>query len=112
MLQVNGLQSQYEDGNKGISDATCFKARLIAVLLEYGDKGLDVSNVKKKWKQVWPKEPFPDTTDSVKNRKIPLAEFLKEHAGDVIELIYDQSGVRVLPKHCSQQTVAAASANV
>jgi hypothetical protein len=52
MLQVSGLQnksdvSKSKDDN--IEDA-CFKARLIAVLLEYGDKGLDLdlSNVMKK----------------------------------------------------------------
>jgi hypothetical protein len=104
MLQVNGLEDEKEDS------LSCFKARLIAVLLEYGDKGLDLSNVKKKWKQVWPTEPFPNTIDTVKNRKIPLSEFLKEHAGDVIEFAYYNSGVRVLPKHCSQDTVAAQAA--
>ena len=40
-------------------DDSFFKARLVAVLLEYGDKGIDLSNVKKKWKQVWPEVPFP-----------------------------------------------------
>jgi DnaJ-domain-containing protein 1 len=111
MLQVSGLhEKEDESDGKIASDSTCFKARLVAVLLEYGDKGLDLSNVKKKWKQVWPKEPFPDDTDASTNRKIPLSEFLKERAGDVIDLVQDGSGIRVLPKNCSQDTVAAQAA--
>lgn len=106
MLQVSGLQQEKE--SESISDATCFKARLISVLLEYGDKGLDLSNVKKKWKQVWPKEPFPDDIDPSTNRRIALSEFLKDRAGDVIDLIPSSgNGIRVRPKNCSQDMVAA-----
>ena len=75
-----------------------FKARLIAVLLEYGDKGIDLSNVKKKWKQVWPKIPFPsqqqhqqnnddnDQKNKVITATIPLVDFLLQKAGDVIRI--------------------------
>ena len=98
MLQVSGLQSKLEDDS-------CFKARLIAVLLEYGDKGLDLSNVKKKWKQVWPKEPFPNEEEKQK-----ISDFLMERAGDVIELVHDGKGaVRVFAKDCSQAKVREAS---
>ena len=98
MLQVSGLQSELEDDS-------CFKARLIAVLLEYGDKGLDLSNVKKKWKQVWPKEPFPNEEEKQK-----ISDFLMERAGDVIELVHDGKGaVRVFAKDCSQAKVREAS---
>ena len=69
-------------------DNSFFKARLVAVLLEYGDKGIDLSNVKKKWKQVWPKIPFPSQQQKANQKqqakKIPMAEFLLQKAGDVI----------------------------
>ena len=83
------------------SSSSFFKARLIAVLLEYGDKGIDLSNVKKKWKQVWPKIPFPsqqqhqqnndnDNDNDQKNKvitaTIPLVDFLLQKAGDVIRI--------------------------
>mmetsp|Transcript_14796 Transcript_14796/g.21148 ORF Transcript_14796/g.21148 Transcript_14796/m.21148 type:complete len:575 (+) Transcript_14796:65-1789(+) len=40
------------------NDSSLFKARLTAVLLEYGKRGLDLCNIEKKWKQVWPDVPF------------------------------------------------------
>ncbi|CAJ1965069.1 unnamed protein product [Cylindrotheca closterium] len=102
------------------SEENCFKARLIAVLLEYGDKGLDLSNVKRKWKQVWPKDPFPEPVAAARShrgrsskystnnqkKKISMKTFLEEQAGDVVELVQDGSGIRVRPKNCSQQKVA------
>lgn len=105
-----------DDNDCNNDDSSFFKARLVAVLLEYGDKGIDLSNVKKKWKQVWPKIPFPsqhqmihedkndsdeDDDDSVEEEKqqqqqnsmnnnskkiIPLSHFLLQNAGDVIRL--------------------------
>jgi hypothetical protein len=89
------------DGDSDSDDSSFFKARLIAVLLEYGDKGIDLSNVKKKWKQVWPKIPFPsqqqqqdddgnDNDDNDEKNKvitiIPLVDFLLQKAGDVIRI--------------------------
>lgn len=92
------------------SDDDCFKARLIAVLLEYGDKGLDLSNVKKKWTQVWPTVPFPDETE-VPGRKIKgrLSDFIRLKAGDVVDIVVPSNArgsVRVIPKHCTQSQVA------
>lgn len=86
------------------STATLFKARLIAVLLEYGDKGLDISNIKKKWKQVWPDEPFPHNDT---NRKNSLAGFLISQAEDVIKLVKDEDSgaIRVVPKCIRQELV-------
>ena len=74
----------------GEEDDSFFKARLVAVLLEYGDKGIDLSNVKKKWKQVWPEIPFPSQqqkacqSEQKQAKKIPMADFLLQKAGDVI----------------------------
>lgn len=108
MLQVSGCQQTTATVSE-MEDDSCFKARLIAVLLEYGDKGLDLSNIKKKWKQVWPQEPFP-SIDEKKNKKPSLSEFLVERAGDVIQLVNDEKGcVRVYAKNCSQAKVREAA---
>ena len=58
----------------------CFKARLIVVLQEYGSKGLDVSNLKKKWRQVWRGEVFPDTGRG------SLTQWIQRVAGDVVDV--------------------------
>ena len=100
--------------------ASCFKARLLAVLLEYGDKGIDLSIIKKKWRQIWgPDEPFPsqyqefrsksNTSSSTskkirQNKKIPLSELLLEKAGDVVRI----HGTTVYPKNCFRAQVVAA----
>jgi ankyrin repeat protein len=63
-----------------IIDDDCFKTRLLIVLREYGSKGLDVSNLKKKWKQVWQTN-FPKKEDNV-----PLIRWLQECAGDVVDI--------------------------
>lgn len=84
-------------------DEDYFKARLIAVLLEYGDKGLDLCNVKKKWTQVWPNVDFPE------HRKSSLSDFIRLKAGDVVDVVVPSDGkrsIRVIPKHCTQSQVA------
>jgi hypothetical protein len=53
MLQVSGQNTQQDNDS-------CFKAQLIALVLECRDKGQDLSNVKKRCKQVWPMEAFPE----------------------------------------------------
>jgi Ankyrin repeats (3 copies) len=63
----------------------CFPTRLLAVLNEYGDAGLSVSNLKKKWKQVWHTD-FPvDTGGS-------LTEWLRHGAADLVDLRIDAKG--------------------
>ena len=91
MLQyVNNSSDKSGERKKddGVENDSFFKARLVAVLLEYGDKGIDLSNVKKKWKQVWPEIPFPsqirEAGEKQQSKKIPMAEFLLKKAGDVI----------------------------
>jgi ankyrin repeat protein len=63
------------------ADRSSFKARLLVVLKEYGDKGMNVSNLKKKWKQVWC-DPFPE----IKNSGTTLSRYLSIHAGDVVTI--------------------------
>ena len=113
VTNTGSTNNQHDDSNTHNSQsfdestATLFKARLIAVLLEYGDKGLDLSNVKKKWKQVWPDEPFPQHDTTKKNA---LAGFLISQAEDVIKLVKDEASgaIRVVPK-CIRQELAGTS---
>lgn len=63
----------------------CFKAQLLAVLLEYGEAGLDVSNLKKKWKQIW-KTDFPVA------RQGSLTKWIRQHLDDIVELRLDDKG--------------------
>ena len=122
MLQASGISKEDDD------EDSFFKARLVAVLLEYGDKGIDLSNVRKKWKQVWPNEPFPTTTIQASSncggdgndvggsnsKEIPLSTFLAQKAGDYIRLETDikTGSLRVYPRNCSRAQVAqVASSN-
>ena len=109
MIQVSGpsdsseVQAQEADNNHD----GFFKARLIAVLLEYGDKGLDLSNLRKKWKQVWPTAIFPY---SKATQKSALSDWVRHTAGDVVDMRKDEKGCwRLYPKHCSRATVATAA---
>jgi ankyrin repeat protein len=71
-------------------DDDCFKARLIVVLREYGEKGLDVSNLKKKWKQVW-KQEFPYIGST------PLTLWITRYTSDVVEVRIVNQCHRVYP---------------
>lgn len=98
MLELSGNTASNEGAKH---DDSCFKARLLSVILEYSDKGLDVSNVKKKWKQVWPSEPFPDY------EKLTLSEYIETRAGEVVELRRDEKNgnLRVYAKHLTKASV-------
>ena len=54
-----------------------FKARILAVLLEYGDKGLNLANIPKKWDQIWPLHPIDSFFPH------------KRKAGDLLRMIKD-----------------------
>lgn len=99
-----------------MDDDDCFKARLIAVLLEYGDKGLDLCNFKKKWKQVWPEVPFPQEAENEgRRRKGGLSAFILQKAGDVVDVVVPSKGkgsIRVIPKNCTQSKVARFAASL
>jgi hypothetical protein len=103
MLQVCGTSTTRQQ------DDDCFKARLIAVLLEYGDKGLDVSNLRKKWQQVWPETPF--SSYDTRPRKLSLSKWLQQEAGDAVDIRPDDKGCpRLFAKECTQAQVAEAAA--
>lgn len=106
MLEVSGNQGK--DSGATISDE-CLQARLIAVLLEYGDKGLDLSNLKKKWKQVWPDMDFPYPALGEK-RQISLSQWLRQFSS--VELRTDEKGcLRAHALSCSRANIAAAVAS-
>lgn len=73
-------------------DDDCFKTRLLIVLREYGSKGLDLSNLKKKWKQVWQTN-FPKNNDDA-----PLTRWIQDRAGDVVEIRAVNQCHRAYPK--------------
>jgi hypothetical protein len=79
-MQGNALVVNKED-----DDVEFFKARLLAVIMEFGKEGLDMSNVRKKWQQVWPHVGFPTTRE-------PLNQFIQRQAGDVVEFRRDEQG--------------------
>lgn len=67
------------------------------------------SNVRKKWKQVWPDVPFPmeacqqsdESRIKKKKKKGRLVEFIVEHARDVIDVVVEenqQQGTGLLQK--------------
>uniref|UniRef100_A0A7S3PYF9 J domain-containing protein n=1 Tax=Chaetoceros debilis TaxID=122233 RepID=A0A7S3PYF9_9STRA len=105
-----------------------FKTRLVAVLLEYGEKGLDLSNIPKKWNQVWPDVAFPNVTNIQERRnnqlqqtdeqnhdrkgkpkrtrtrkKGQLLRFIQEYAGEVVNItrVEDNGQVLISPKDIS-----------
>ena len=107
----NGKDNKSKDEE---DENSFFKARLVAVLLEYGDKGIDLSNVKKKWKQVWPEIAFPsqiqEASEKQQSKKIPMKDFLMLKAGDVIR--FERHGdknrrvlVRLKNKNSSKESV-------
>jgi hypothetical protein len=91
-----------------------FKACLLATLLDYGDGGMPISSLKKKWNEIWLERPFPNTPEMVrileyhrhqisvesqresamirpiKKRKIKLLEFLKEVASDCCRVLIEE----------------------
>jgi hypothetical protein len=78
-------------------DSDRFKTQLLVVLKEYGDKGMNASNLKKKWKQIW-SQPFPDTGD----KSTTLLRYLSLHAGDVIS-VYRNSKTGQVRVHARNQ---------
>ena len=95
-----------------------FKARLVSVLLEYGDNGLDLSNVRRKWTQVWPNSPCPwDFLEMRKGRpkrKGVLIDYIRQHAGDIVDVVppTDATGSTIIKLRnltLAQVTAAASS---
>jgi hypothetical protein len=89
------VQEETRNYSKDDENDKLFKARLLAVLLEYGNKGMNLSNIPKKWDQVWPDAPFDSmfTNDRMssfngkKRRGGDLLRSIQHRAGDVIKVI-------------------------
>jgi ankyrin repeat protein len=77
-----------EKGN----DDNCFQARLFQVVDQ--NSGLDLSNLRKKWKQLWPGIDFPERSD-----QISLQEWLRQEVSSTIMIQADDRGVlRLYPR--------------
>ena len=86
-----------------------FKARLLATLLDYGSEGMPASSLRKKWKEIWPDNPFPSsdemhtilesqsgTRSRNKCKKIKVLSFLKTIASDCCRVEETQTGIEPL----------------
>ena len=86
-----------------------FKARLAAVLMEYGDQGLDLSNVRRKWTQVWPDTPCPwdfaEINKGRPRRKGVLLDFIRQNASDIVDIVFPttQTGSTVIKLRSTSQ---------
>ena len=49
----------------GEDDDMLFRARILAVISDYGDKGFPISNIARRWNQIWPEQPFPSPEDYI-----------------------------------------------
>jgi DnaJ-domain-containing protein 1 len=115
MLELSGEEVNPDDHEA--NDKTLFKARLIAVLLEYGEKGLDLSNVRRKWTQVWPDIPYPweiqeGNAVPQPRRKGVLLDYIRQYASDVVDIVTPNEGGRstlIVPKRFTQEHVALAA---
>jgi hypothetical protein len=56
----DGQRQQKYDQYTTMEQQSDFQSRLRIVIMEYGNKGLNISNLCKKWKQVWPDVDFPE----------------------------------------------------
>ena len=87
MLELSGEATDEESSEH----KDFFKARLVSVLLEYGDNGLDLSNVRRKWTQVWPNTPCPWDFREMRNgrpkRKGVLLDYIRQCAGDIVDIV-------------------------
>ncbi len=98
-------------------DDDLFKARLLAVLLEYGDKGLNLSNLPKKWDQVWPSNPFNSMFDGQKRKNGEVLNMIKDRASDVVRVMrtkpekeegnvkLKKGKILLIPRHLSRNDV-------
>jgi hypothetical protein len=86
MQSANSTTHANLDNTQGGDDL--FKARLLAVLLEYGDKGLNLSNIPSKWNQIWgPDAPLDTFFDGGKRRPGALLKMIRSCAIDVVKIV-------------------------
>lgn len=103
-----------------------FKPRLIAVLLEYGEKGIHLSNIPKVWDKVWPGNPLPDIdicnskndrkskqASNRKRKKGQLLKFIEQNCGDIVHVVKDsQTGILIKPKNISRVDITTSLENI
>lgn len=110
MLEVSACGEEKRE----LEEEDFFRARLTAVLLEYGDKGLDLSNVRRKWNQVWPGTSCPWESEVLaegqKKRKGVLVDYIRKHASDIVDIKQQDGPTLVILKNVTQSQVAAAAA--
>jgi curved DNA-binding protein CbpA len=132
---ANEKSSSLSSSPSSTDDDNLFQARLLAVLLEYGDKGLDLSNSAKKWNQVWPDVPLDSYFETgedegeeggmKKKKRKPgqLLALIKSRAGSVVRILRKapssssssengssnkskkNGAILVVPKHLSRKDV-------
>ena len=81
------------DGSNPVKvDEECFEARLLQVVRQ-NSRGLDISNLVKKWKQVWPGIDFPERSHA------SLHQWLRQEVSHVVTVRAGNDGVlRLFPK--------------
>ncbi|CAK9078561.1 Ankyrin-3 (ANK-3) (Ankyrin-G) [Durusdinium trenchii] len=84
--QSNPRHEQY--GHEGDVEAQTemqmFKSRLLTVIGEFGEKGLPLSSLRKKYAQVWSGSALPEPKDFGLRKGCGLLEMLRHVAGDVL----------------------------
>ena len=84
-----------DGSNPSTVNEDCFEARLLQVIGQ-NRHGLDLSNLVKKWKQVWPGVNFPTRTHA------SLQQWLRQEASHVVTIRADDQGVlRLYPQRQS-----------
>ena len=61
-----------------------FKSRLLTVVGEFGEKGLPLSSLRKKYAQVWSGAQLPEPKDFGLRKGCGLLELLRHVAGDML----------------------------
>mmetsp|Transcript_24245 Transcript_24245/g.46027 ORF Transcript_24245/g.46027 Transcript_24245/m.46027 type:complete len:472 (-) Transcript_24245:17-1432(-) len=96
--------------NSDALDATqLFKARLLAVIREFGTKGFPLSILRRKYSQVWAGSELPKPVDFGIKRKCGLLEMLKIVASDVVRVEMLHDGHEPLLHLIGSAAMAAAS---
>ncbi|CAK9049053.1 unnamed protein product [Durusdinium trenchii] len=82
------LMLQWTYGHEGDVEAQTemqmFKSRLLTVIGEFGEKGLPLSSLRKKYAQVWSGSALPEPKDFGLRKGCGLLEMLRHVAGDVL----------------------------
>ena len=91
LLTQDGSQpTNAPDDDDDDDDDDCFAARLLQVVQQQHNtrQGLDLSNLVKKWNQVWPDVPFP-----ARRQGCSLQQWLRAEASHIVTIRADDTGV-------------------